>query len=136
MFTASLPTTQGMTAEIATTTANIGSEVPSDIPFISNARFDECDSSIAPWELYTGENTAFVVSDVTHTGSNSAFMIQGQSPLIDFIKQPLKGSLTAGVMYHARLGQCKLLLPRCCAHMLISKITIGRNQSLSFLPRV
>ncbi|KAF4429437.1 hypothetical protein FACUT_9180 [Fusarium acutatum] len=104
--TTALSTTNGITTEIATTaeaatptdTATT-SEVPSAIPFISNAGLDDYASSIAPWELYTGGNTAFVVSDVTHDGPNSAFMIQGQSPLIDFIRQPLQGSLTAGATY-------------------------------------
>ncbi|KAJ4045972.1 hypothetical protein NW761_007986 [Fusarium oxysporum] len=104
--TTALSTTEGTTTEIATTTeaatataTMTTSEAPSAVPFIKNAGFDDDDSSIAPWELYIGENTVSVVSDIKHDGRNSALMVQGQRPFIDYIRQPLRGSITAGVTY-------------------------------------
>ncbi|SCV45557.1 uncharacterized protein FFB14_08721 [Fusarium fujikuroi] len=105
--TTALSTTDGITTEIATTTeaatptnTATTSEVPSAIPFITNAGFDDDTSSIAPWELFNGlEVTVSIASDVKHDGRNSALFTQGQRPLIDFIRQPLRGSITAGVAY-------------------------------------
>ncbi|KAH7166805.1 hypothetical protein DER46DRAFT_600982 [Fusarium sp. MPI-SDFR-AT-0072] len=104
--TTALSTTEGTTAEIATTTeaatataTTTTSEAPSAIPFISNAGFEDDSSSTAPWELTYGENTVSVVSDVKHDGRNSARITQGQSMISDYIRQPLRGSITAGVTY-------------------------------------
>ncbi|KAG5787363.1 hypothetical protein H9Q69_013569 [Fusarium xylarioides] len=104
--TTALSTTEATTTEIATTTetatttdTTTTSEAPSTIPFISNAGFDDYASSLAPWELYTGENAVSIASDVKHDGRNSALMVQGMKALVDFIRQPLRGSITAGVAY-------------------------------------
>ncbi|PNP86053.1 hypothetical protein FNYG_01109 [Fusarium nygamai] len=104
--TTALSTAEATTTEIATTTeaatttdTTTTSEAPSAIPFLSNAGFDDYASSLAPWELYTGENTVSIASDVKHDGRNSALMIQGMKLLIDYIRQPLRGSITAGVAY-------------------------------------
>ncbi|KAF5712172.1 hypothetical protein FMUND_8594 [Fusarium mundagurra] len=102
-----LSTTEATTTEIATTTepaatttdTTTTSEAPSAVPFLSNAGFDDYASSMEPWELQTGENTVSIASDVKHDGRNSALMIQGMKPFIDYIRQPLRGSITAGVAY-------------------------------------
>ncbi|KAF5546519.1 light induced alcohol dehydrogenase Bli-4 [Fusarium mexicanum] len=86
------------TTEAATTTA---SEATSAIPFISNTGFDDDDSSVAPWELYYDEFAVSIASDVKHDGPNSALVAKtlGARLLIDYIRQPLQGSITAGVTY-------------------------------------
>jgi hypothetical protein len=101
-----LPATEATTTEIATTTeaatatdTTTTSEAPSAIPFLSNAGFDDYTSSLAPRELYIDENTVSIASDVKHDGRNSALMVQGMRPLVDYIMQPLRGSITAGVAY-------------------------------------
>ncbi|KAG9503682.1 hypothetical protein J7337_003633 [Fusarium musae] len=109
-------TTEIATAtEAATTTAaTTATEATSAIPFISNAGFDDDDSSVAPWELYyVSEFDVSIASDVKHDGRNSALMAKslGGTQLIDYIRQPLQGSITAGVTYTMSAW----------AHMLISK---------------
>ncbi|EWG41527.1 hypothetical protein FVEG_03625 [Fusarium verticillioides 7600] len=91
------------TTETATTTAaTTASEATSAIPFISNAGFDDDDSSVAPWELYyVDEFDISIASDVKHDGRNSALMAKslgGRLPT-EYIRQPLQGSITAGVTY-------------------------------------
>ncbi|KAF5984427.1 light induced alcohol dehydrogenase Bli-4 [Fusarium coicis] len=104
--TTALSATEATTSEIATTTeaatptdTTTTSEAPSAIPFLSNAGFDDYTPSLAPWELYIDENTVSIASDVKHDGHNSALMVQGIRPLVDYIRQPLRGSITAGVAY-------------------------------------
>ncbi|KAF5633938.1 sugar transporter STL1 [Fusarium tjaetaba] len=104
--TTALSTTEATTTEIATTTeaatttdTTTTSEAPSAVPFLSNAGFDDYASSLAPWELQTGENTVSIASDVKHDGRNSALMVQGMRGTVDYIRQPLRGSITAGVAY-------------------------------------
>ncbi|KAF5623087.1 light induced alcohol dehydrogenase Bli-4 [Fusarium sp. NRRL 52700] len=107
--TTALSTTKDTTTEIATTTeaatttaTTSASEATSAIPFIRNAGFDDDDSSVAPWELYyVSEFDLSVTSNVKHDGRNSAIMAKslGGTQLIDYIRQPLQGSITAGVTY-------------------------------------
>lgn len=112
--TAALSTTEGTTTEIVTTTdaattteaatdtaTTTTSEASSAVPFISNAGFDDDDSSVAPWETYYGEYDVSIASDVKHDGRNSALMAAtlGGKLLGDYIKQPLRGLITAGVPY-------------------------------------
>ncbi|KAF4498425.1 hypothetical protein FAGAP_5385 [Fusarium agapanthi] len=100
--TTALSTTKDTTAEAATATATTtSSEATSAIPFISNAGFDDDDSSVAPWELYYDEFAVSIASDVKHDGRNSPLMAKtlGGRLLVDYIRQPLQGSITAGVTY-------------------------------------
>ncbi|KAG8360470.1 hypothetical protein FVEN_g2056 [Fusarium venenatum] len=103
--TTALSITEGITSEIATTEAatvtavSTTSAAPSTIPFISNTGFDDESSSLAPWELYIGEDTVSIDTDVKHDGPNSARINKGQGIVQDYIRQPLRGSITAGVTY-------------------------------------
>ncbi|KAF5585590.1 hypothetical protein FPCIR_8303 [Fusarium pseudocircinatum] len=112
--TTALSTTEDTTTEIATTTEAVttteaatttatttASEATTAVPFISNAGFDDDDSSVAPWALYYQEFDVSIASDVKHDGRNSALIAKGLGSrlLIDYIRQPLQGSIIAGVTY-------------------------------------
>ncbi|KAF5611693.1 light induced alcohol dehydrogenase Bli-4 [Fusarium subglutinans] len=100
--TTALLTTEDTTTEAASTTVTTtASEATSAIPFISNTGFDDDDSSVAPWELYYDEFAVSIASGVKHDGPNSALVAKtlGARLLIDYIRQPLQGSITAGVTY-------------------------------------
>ncbi|KAL6924151.1 hypothetical protein FSST1_001425 [Fusarium sambucinum] len=103
--TTALSITVGITSEIATTeaatvtAATTTSAAPSTIPFIRNTGFDDDSSSLAPWELYNGEDTVSIDTNVKHDGPNSARINRGQGVVHDYIRQPLQGSITAGVTY-------------------------------------
>ncbi|QPC73312.1 hypothetical protein HYE68_004064 [Fusarium pseudograminearum] len=102
-----LSTTEGITAEIATTTeastaaaTTTTPEEPSNVPFIRNAGFEDYDSSVEPWQMYNNEGTVSIDSDIKYDGRHSARIgMLGSKLLQDFIRQPLQGSVTAGVTY-------------------------------------
>ncbi|KAF5232571.1 hypothetical protein FAUST_8603 [Fusarium austroamericanum] len=107
--TTALSTIEGITTEIATTTepatattaaTTTTAQEPSNVPFLINAGFEEYDSSVEPWQVYRYEATVSIDSDIKHDGRHSARIeMPGSILLQDFIRQPLQGSITAGVTY-------------------------------------